>query len=124
MALTSVRGESEMVAEPVLDEDRVAGRQRARRVFSRDLDNVEPRPFGGLKNGPRQLLHVFDARERRAIGKTAGLGDFRKINPMARVAKLHAGLAIMVVVDNGDDEVARSGDRDSGEAAEGHQLLA
>src|SRR5262249_21835782 len=40
------------------------------------------------------------------------------------MAHLHAGLAEVIVVDDHDDEVLRIGDRDGGEPAKPHQLLA
>ena len=57
-------------------------------------------------------------------GKAAGHGDGREIDAAPGVARLHPGLAEMLVVDHDDVEIARARDANGGETPEAHQLLA
>jgi hypothetical protein len=58
------------------------------------------------------------------VGKTAGFGNADEIDAGIRVARLHAGLAVMAVVEHHDGEICWLLDADRREAAEAHQHLA
>jgi len=58
------------------------------------------------------------------IGEAARLGDRYEIDAGMGVARLHAGFAIVLVVEHDDHEIFRLLDADRGEAAEPHQGLA
>ena len=62
--------------------------------------------------------------EREGVGEAARLGDRDQIDAAGGVARLHAGLAVVPVVEHDDDEILRLLHPDGGERAHAHQHLA
>src|SRR5215475_14628710 len=116
--------ETQMRPESVLDVDGIARRQRARRVLSPYFDGEEARAGCRRMQRAGHLLNTRHVAHRARFRKPARLRHRRQVEAMAGMALLHAGLAEVVVVDHDDHEIARIADRDSGEPAEPHQLLA
>src|SRR3984893_2855785 len=91
----SPHGRTQCLNEPQLDRATVASRQHA----------------GGFVAGDPRLSQD---RAAAVVHKIADTG----------VARLHAGLAIVLIVEHDDDEIARLLDPDGGKAAQSHQGLA
>ena len=108
----------------------------------RCLSNVPSR--GGSTNGSRTAATLMTARtgpgslrssadrvrQPRLVGRGHRLGEARRlrhrrdVDGRGRVGFLHAGLAVALVVDDGDGEIGRPPHRDRRERADAHQHLA
>src|SRR5882672_802321 len=68
--------------------------------------------------------HGADLRHMKGVDELACLRHRREIDAGLGMARLHAGLAIMLIVEHDDDEICRLLDPDGGKTAQSHQGLA
>ena len=71
-----------------------------------------------------EFLELVRLGDRLGPGEAAGLGDADEVDPHPGMARLHAGLAIMVVVQHHDREVFWKNSADGQQPANPHELLA
>src|SRR2546423_4962006 len=87
--------------EAELDLISVARRQHARNLFLPDLNLDECRSVARMQQASRGVQFV-NFRYRAHLTKSAGFGDAGHVDAVLRVARLHAGLAVMPVVQDED----------------------
>src|ERR1700730_18158276 len=106
--------------EAVLEEDAVARRQNTRRLVRADRDACEPtgRRIVELGSEFAQPDLVVDVE---SLLEAAGPGALDQRDTLRGVARLHAGFAIMTVVEDGNRQVRRALHADCRERAEPHQ---
>ena len=101
----------------------VAGRQHAGRLVGRNRGLHKDRAAAVMHQitDTSGIGHVIDMKR---IGESASLRHPDKIDSGRGMARLHAGLAVMPVVQHDDGEILRLLDPDGGKAAEPHQGFA
>src|ERR1700736_3034600 len=119
-ARSSIR--ADRAAEAVLEEDAVAGRQNTRRFVRADRDACEQtgRRIVDLGSAFAQPDLVVDVE---SLLEAAGPGDLDQRDTLCGMACLHAGFAIMTVVEDGNRQVRRALHADCREPAQPHQHL-
>src|SRR5260221_11974684 len=113
-----------MLPKPVLDERAISRGQCALRIAGCNLDPRETRPMAdvvqvGTEPGDAlEVRYLCDGVEARALGD-----DFQS-RAEPGMAELHARLAIVTVVENGNRQIEGLLDGDRQQAAKTHQCLA
>src|SRR5580700_11567630 len=119
-ARSSIR--ADRATEAVLEEDTVAGRQNARRLVRADRDACEDAApqivdLGSEFAQPELVVDV------ESLLEAAGPGDLDQRDTLCGMARLHAGFAVMTVVEDGNRQVRRALHADRRERAQSHQHL-
>src|SRR5215510_4243217 len=94
------------LAETRLEERSVPRWQHQRVARGRDLQDREHRTLGRMQHRHRGVELAY-LPHGRGLAEAAGDRDARKIDTRTGVGRLHAGFAVMLVVDDGDREVVR-----------------
>src|SRR5580704_18757958 len=119
-ARSSIR--ADRATEAVLEEDTVAGRQNARRLVRADRDACE-------EAGPRivdlgsEFAEAGLVVDVESLLEAAGPGDLDQRDTLRGMARLHAGFAVMTVVEDGNRQVRRALHADCRESDETHKQL-
>src|SRR5580704_942603 len=119
-ARSSIR--ADCATEAVLEEDAVAGRQNTRRFVRADRDACEQtgRRIVELGSEFAQPDLVGDVE---SLLEAAGPGDLDQRVTLCGMAPLHAGFAVMTVVEDGNGKVWRALHPNRREPAQPHQHL-
>ena len=113
-----------MRAQTILDVNGVARRQGSRQILRLDFYDVETRPQGAIRDRLSNRIHPRLIGDNVGLREARGACDRREIDTEAGMAHLHAGFAIMAVVEDDDDEIGRRCDCDCRQAPQAHQLFA
>src|ERR1700730_1199809 len=119
----SPHGRTQCLNEPQLDRATVASRQHAGGFVAGDPRLYQDRS-AAVVHKIADTAHGSDLGHVEPVGELARSGHGDEIDAGPGVARLHAGLAIVLIVEHDDDEIARLLDPDGGKAAQSHQGLA
>src|ERR1700730_1837147 len=122
-ASNSPHGRTQCFHEPQLDRTSVASRPHAGGSVAGDPRLDQDRP-ATVVHEIANTAHGCDLGHVEPVGEPACPGHGDEIDAGPGVARLHAGLAIVLIVEHDDDEIARLFDPDGGKAAQSHQGLA
>jgi tripartite-type tricarboxylate transporter receptor subunit TctC len=109
--------------EPLLDGDAVAARDNALLIVGLDLRMDEDRALPGVKQGSHRGRAV-EPRDSFDTPKSAGLRRSGEIDARGGMARLHAGGAVVPIVEDDNREIVRLFDSDGRQAAHSHQRIA
>src|SRR5215475_3122614 len=101
----------------------VARRQHAGRILAR-YPCLHQNRTAAVVYEVADAAHRIHVGHEKPISELARPGHGDEINAGLRVARLHAGLTIVLIIEHNDDEIARLLDPDGGKAAQSHKSLA
>src|SRR4051812_47646884 len=111
-------------AEAILEKSGVARGQDSRRFSLIDFDDAHGRALPNPVNAPGKALKIALINDDSRISNPAAAGRRGEVGRIAGVALLAPGLAIGLVVEHGDREIARVLRRDRRQRAEAHEEFA
>src|SRR5260221_4850362 len=116
----SPHGRTQCLREPQLDRTTVANRQHAGGFVAGDPRLYQDRP-AAVVHELADTAHGSDLGHVEPVGEPACPGHSDEIDAGPGVARLHAGLAIVLIVEHDDYEIAPLPGSHSGKAAQSHQ---